>query len=486
MAPQKMEIQDIINPLDIEGTIEALKDKVVTVPEWDGLAKQYNQTSHEIISDPALRPDDKIGADGKKEEMAKITYPAEKIAVRRMVQMAFTIPVKRIYTTTDDKGKENEIFKAQARAIEGAYKSVRIDGENMNRMRAYFAACEVMTVWYAVEGNKEHGLYGFPTKWKLRCRSYSPMPEELSKITQASLYPLFDEYDDMIAMSFEYVRSENDKDITYFETYTADTHYRWKQSDGGWIEDISPEPIIIGKIPAVYLRRPLPIWEGISNNRKEIEFTLSRQSDVIRKNVAPIVKISGQLIGDKPVGDKAREVYQLEQGGDLDVVSPSISKDVTEYHISQLKQNMEEDLQLPNLSLENIKGLGAMSGEARKTLLTDGHLKVGEEKHDIIRFFDRESNVIKALFGKINTKWESTITDLPIEHVVTPFVQNDELSEIEKMERATGGKQILSQRTAIQMTGLVEDPDAELALIQEEEKAAIEAQRAVDIFEGGM
>lgn len=480
-----MEIQEIIDLSDVEGTIERLKEKAVSVPEWDELAKKYNQDEHEIVADKALRPDDKVGPDGKKEEMAKITYPAEKISVRRMVQMAFTIPVKRIYSTTDDKGEESEIFRAQARAIEGVYKSVRIDGENMNRMRAYFAACEVLTVWYAVEGSKEHTQYGFPTKWKLRCRSYSPMPEELSKITQASLYPLFDEYDDMIAMSFEYIRSEDGRDVTYFETYTADAHYRWK-NDGEWVEDISPEPIIIGKIPAVYLRRPQPIWEGISNNRKEIEFTLSRQSDVIRKNVAPIVKISGQLIGDKPVGDKAREVYQLEQGGDLDVVSPSISKDVTEYHISQLKQNIEEDLQLPNLSLENIKGLGAMSGEARKTLLTDGHLKVGEEKHDIIRFLDRESNVIKPLLGKINTKWDNTIADLPIEHVVTPFVQNDELSEIEKMEKATGGKQILSQRTAIKMTGLVEDPDAELALIQEEEKAAIEAQRAVDVFEGGV
>lgn len=480
-----MELQDIINPSDIEGTIEALKNKSVSVPSWSDLAKKYDQKEHEIIADKALRPDDKIGSDGKKEEMAKITYPAEKIAVRRMVQMAFTIPVKRIYNTVGDNGKDNKLLKDQSKAIESAYESVRIDGENMNRMRAYFAACEILTVWYAVEGEKEHTLYGFPTKFKLRCRSYSPMPEEMSKITQASLYPLFDEYDDMIAMSFEYIRSENDADVTYFETYTADTHYRWK-NDGGWIEDIAPEKIVIGKIPAVYLRRPQPIWEGISNNRKEIEFTLSRQSDVIRKNSAPIIVVEGELIGEKPVGDKAREVYNVKQGGGLDVVSPTISKDVTEYHISQLKQNIEEDLQLPNLSLENIKGLGAMSGEARKTLLTDGHLKVGEEKHDIIRFFDRESNVIKALFGKINTKWEHTISDLPIEHIVTAFVQNDELSEIEKMEKGTGGKQLVSRRTAISRLNLVDDVDAEIALIQDEEQAEIDARRMSDVFEGGM
>ena len=39
------------------------------------------------------------------------------------------------------------------------------------------------------------------------------------------LYPLFDEYDDMIAMSVEYTATKGTgKSISYFETYTADKH----------------------------------------------------------------------------------------------------------------------------------------------------------------------------------------------------------------------------------------------------------------------
>lgn len=43
------------------------------------------------------------------------------------------------------------------------------------------------------------------------------------------LYPLIDELDDMLAMSFEYTKKVKDEVITYFETYTSDKHYKWKQ-----------------------------------------------------------------------------------------------------------------------------------------------------------------------------------------------------------------------------------------------------------------
>ena len=45
------------------------------------------------------------------------------------------------------------------------------------------------------------------------------------------LYPVFDEMGDMIAMSIEYIKKIANKQITYFETYTEDTHYIWKSEE---------------------------------------------------------------------------------------------------------------------------------------------------------------------------------------------------------------------------------------------------------------
>lgn len=463
--------------LPIEEIIEKLKTKSVEIPDWDDIAKDYVVENHPIVSDPTLRPKEKV-KNGQRELPAKVTYGAEKIATRRAAQMAFTIPVKRIYNTLNDQGKEDPTKKAQSIALEKIYTSARIDGQNMKRMKAYFAACEIVTVWYAPKGEKPHNKYGFQTPFKLRCRSYSPMPEKLSRIKQANLYPHFDEYDDMIGMSFEYTRSEGEDSVTYFETYTADTRYKWRKGDGDW-EAIEQEPIVIMKHPLAYLWRTMPFWEdSTSNNRNEIEFALSRESDIIRKNSKPIVKISGKIVGDPPVGDTAREVYVMNEGGDISLVAPAISSESTKYYVDAIKQNIEEDTQMPNLSLENVKGLGPISGEARRTLLTDGHLRVGEEKHDIIEFFDRECNVLKAFLGMMNVAWKDSIHDLEVEHVITPFVQNDKQAKVKELTDATGGKAIKSQRTAIEELGDVDDVDAELGRIQEEEKAS----QSSDIF----
>lgn len=97
-------------------------------------------------------------------------------------------------------------------------------------------------------------LYGFNSKYKLKCKTYSPMDG-------VRLYPLFDEWGDMIAMSFEYKKKIKDKEFTFFETYTADRHYKWKQQgEASWIAVTDPERIILKKIPGVYAYRPAPIF----------------------------------------------------------------------------------------------------------------------------------------------------------------------------------------------------------------------------------
>ena len=46
-------------------------------------------------------------------------------------------------------------------------------------------------------------------------------------------------------------------------------------------------------------------------------------------------------------------------------------------------------------------------------------------------------------------------SDVGVEHTITPFIQNDEANEIEKISRAVGGEQIVSRETAIRTLGWV-------------------------------
>lgn len=462
--------------LDISGTVSNFKNKSVYVPSWDRLALEYYGSKHAIVRDKCLRPDDKIYKDGKKEKVARLIYEAEKLAVRDTVQMAFTNPVARTYATSLPNGDPDPIKEAQADAIERIYKSLRIDGENTNRMGAYFASCEIITIHYVKDTGKVHYEYGFPTPFKFRCRSYSPMPEADSKITQADLYPVFDRNDNLISLGFEYNYTDLDGTVTtYFEVYTDTWHYQWVQDGNGWVEFESPKPIVIGKIPGIYLRRPKPIWDGISNIREEIEFTQSRASDLLRKTNKSIVVGIGTMIGEGPKGDYVQEVYNVEPGGDMKLLTPPDVYTSVEGFTNQLKKEIREITQMPDLSIEALSGSGVVSGAARESLLIAPTLKIGGESPDIIEFFDRECNIIKAYLGILNVAWKDSINDLEVTHEIVTFRFNMDSQNINDMATGvTAG--IVSKKTAIEYLAIAPDVNAEIAQIQTEENESNESQ----------
>ena len=134
--------------------------------------------------------------------------------------------------------------------------------------------------------------------------------------------------------------------------------------------------------------------------------------------------------------------------------------------------------------MTNVKSLGNIGADARKTLLADAHMKVGEEKDDIIWAFDRECNIIKAFLAEAKNEWRDGIKRLKVSHHITPFVQNDRAARISELTEATGGKPVMSQQTAVERLGEVKDVDAEMKRLKEEQRAETESSRVIDVFEG--
>lgn len=449
------------------------------IPSWGELKKLYEPKQHPIVSDSTLRPKEKT-KNGVRDIPAKISYPAEKIVTRRMVQMAFTIPVKRVYGGYEPNDK---VAAAFADAIESVYKANRINGVNKNRMRAYFAACEAATIWYVKETDEEHTTYGFSTNAKIKCRSYSQMDKKFSKIDEASIYPLFDDDGDMVALGFKYDVQVSGKAVAHFDCFTADMVYYFTSKDGGW--DREEKVNVLKKIPGAYCCRPEPIYADVGDNRSEIEFANSRTSDVVKKNAAPVIVLKGTLVGgDAPSSESGREAYQVTgEGAGVDYLQSPMNIEQTTKHINTQKQMIAEITQLPDLSLENIKGLGAISGEARKTLLTDAHMKVGEESDEIIWFFDREFSVLKSLVASLNEEWEPYVNTLTCTHTITPFVQNDKAAQTDVLVKQVDGG-LKSRRTAMAEMGDYDNVDDEMDIIDQERAASAEANRMVDLFEG--
>lgn len=458
-------IIDLSRPVD--NIINDLKEKSICVPSWDVLLRAYEPKLHEIVTDTATRKD-KIRKDGTKEEASRIYIGLEKLLTKRMTEFMFAIPVKRIYHNIEN----NETRQQIAKAIEAIYKYARIDSENIKRGNAYFASCEIFTIWYVLE--KPNTLYGFNSKYKLKCKTYSPMDG-------VKLYPLLDELDDMLAMSFEYKKKVKDEEITYFETYTDNKHYKWRQQGSGWEAVGTAEEIKLMKIPGVYAFRPVPIYHGLTRIRKELEYTLSRNSDVIAYNAAPVIKIAGQIKGEEDKGE-SRRIYRVENGGDVSYVSWSQAIEALKYHVETLLKLYWMQSQMPDVSFDNMKSLGNIGYDARQMLLTDAHLKVGDESGAWIEFFEREGSVIKEFLKYMNTSWKNEIDNIEIEHIITPFIQQDEDATADRLLKLNGGKPVMSQLESIQQAGYSNDAQATLEQIQNEEAAASQS-RISNIFE---
>ena len=481
-----MDIQELIRRAgNGENVIGDFSAKSVTVPPWYELEKEYNPQMHPVM-DKSEYPDitiyeeqdsdsmtDEFGQPKKikvavgVEKVSRVTYALQSLAVKRTTELCFGIPVKRQYNPQNDRQKEISNY------IEKIFDKNHIDTVNIERGRMLFASCEIMTLWYGVK--QKNDAYGFNSELKVRCVTYSPMQGD-------QLYPLFDEMGDLVALSVAYKRKVENEEVSYFDTYTAEKHIRWsnekedKSAVGPQSEMrvVLNEDINIGKIPAVYMYRPTPVWENTSWIVYEMEWAVSRNGNYLRKNSRPILMaaVSEELqFGKSPATDQAfRDIVQYPAGSDLKYVTWPGAVDNLKFYIYELRQMFFTQLQLPDWSYENMK-TSPMSGEARKQLFIDCHLKVKDESGRWLEFFDREVNVIKAFLKiMLPEEWAKDIDELPVKNVISPFTITSDADNVAILVNATGGKQLMSQETAVAKLGMVDDSADELTKIRAEQQ----------------
>lgn len=479
-----MDIQDILrrareNGEDVTGE---LRQKSVSVPPWGQLVKEYDPRLHPVMDKTAYpdipRYDERLSNTETDEfgnpktvkvctgveKVSRITYALQKLAVKRTTELCFGIPVKRVYKPESGNDRQAKA----AKYLEAIFRRARIDSVNIDRGGKLFASCEVMTLWYGVR--ERNSLYGFDSDLRLRCSVYSPMQGD-------SIYPLFDDTGDLVALSVAYDRKVENRKVSFFDTYTADSHLRWsnEEADGGAGGTakrlVVDETIATGKIPAVYVYRPTPVWEDTSSLVYEMEWAVSRNGNYLRQNSRPILMaaLDEQVnFNQSPGTDRAfRDIVQYPKGSTLQYVTWNQAIDNLKFYVNELRQMFFTQLQLPDWSYENMK-TSPMSGEARKQLFIDCHLKVKDESGRILEGLDREVNVVKSFLKlMLPSEWAADIDALRVENVITPYVITDDKDTVELLMMKNGNKPLMSQRESILELGESEDVDKTLDEIRQ-------------------
>lgn len=458
-----MTLQEILGAdLTPEEQIAKLKQKTIRVPSWTGkLYNEYHPSKHPVFSDPTY-------LDKKNERVTRIALGWQKLSTKRMSELLFGTPVKRVYAPNNDQEKR------AVELIEAIYKKNRIDAVNLERAKQLYAGCESVTIWYAQDKPTDYA--GENGLLKLRCKTFTPMNSD-------ALYPLFDDYDDLIALSVGYKRKELsngvDVDACYFDAYTDNEHVRWR-STGGKYEEVLRETINIGKIQGVYIHRSEPIWEDLSNNVYEAEWTYSRNGNYIRKNSRPTFVIYSDNNVRKHLentNDNAgRSIIRLGQNDKAEYATWQQANESIKFHVQEIKHNFFSQLQLPDMSMDNMKET-PMSGESRKMLFIDSQMKVTDESGIWLEMLHREFNVVKEFAKLMFPAYSAAIESLTCDMLITPFRINDESERVTMLGTAVQTN-IASRKTAISRLGWVDDVDAELEQINSES--------SVDVFEPTM
>lgn len=146
---------------------------------------------------------------------------------------------------------------------------------------------------------------------------------------------------------------------------------------------------------------------------------------------------------------------------DADFLRRDTGVDSIKLEMEYLKEMIFNISRTPNLSFDNVKGIGAISGRALKLMLQDAINKAKAKQNQYQITIERILNVISAGQGN-KEKFDFDIS-------FNLSLPDDLKEEIETLMDATGGQAILSQETGIKLNPYTNDANAELTKIQKEE-----------------
>lgn len=483
-----MDIKKLFTEETDNGTIvkELMSGRNTGAPAIDTFSAQLDPDKHDVM-DPGKRPDKWVKVDEdetpnlsaddlqvvtandgsgekkkkRREKVARIAIALQKLIVKRAVSFCFGNPVT-LNADIEDGSREADVLKAVRKVLTDA------KGRTINRTvaRSIFSCTEGAELWYPVE--KPNKKYGFDSTFKLRCKVLSPLNGDV-------LYPYFDDTGDLTAFSRQFTKEDNAHiKHTYFETYTDEQHHIWESKQEGWeyVEGY-PKENPIKKIPVVYGQQPQVEWADVQILIDRLEKLLSNFADTNDYHASPKIVVKGEILKWSKKGD-AGSIIEMEPDGSAEYMTWSQAPESVKLEIETLLRLIYTITQTPDISFDSVKGLN-VSGVALELMFMDAHLKVMDKCEIFDDYLQRRMAVIQAYLGMMNkgdSEFSEACQTLTIEPEITPYTLKDEQSTVNLLLNATGNKQLVSRRRAVEVLGWADDIDKEIEQIEDEEGAA--------------
>ncbi len=422
---------DVMNP-------DERKDKIIYKPVIDertGEAKMNESTGKPEVTVTSVK-------------VNRVPLPFQEIIVNRRVAFMLGNPVTYDVVFNEDNKKEKALVDFVYQ-IEDDSKTLYKNKELARRM---MSEMEVAELWYLVE-LKDHGSWnyisqkiGIPKpKFQLKMKVLSPALKD-------KLYPLFDEYGDMVAFARGYeLKDEKGKSVEHFDVYTAEMTYKYVNLKEGWrIDETAINggkiPNLVEKIPLVYYPQKKPEWAKVQGMIARIEKLLSNHSEMNDYFGEPILAIFGELIQAIGKGESGK-IMQLSENAKASFLALESPPESIKMEVENLEKFIYAMSQTPNIAFSEMKSLGDLSGVALELMFLDAHLAARAKEETFGVGIQRRVNLLKAFIGNVlNVGLSEAASSVMFKPVFTPYMPKNLKEAIEAISTAVMGR-ILSKET---------------------------------------
>ncbi|WP_300441358.1 phage portal protein [Christiangramia sp.] len=286
--------------------------------------------------------------------------------------------------------------------------------------------------------------------------------------------PFFDVYGDLKLFFWEFTV---DDDTTY--TWIFDDSNIYKYEDSKYV-DIEEHGFDV--IPVVFLEQDEPEWWEVKEMIDRVEMIISKLAGSNNYFAFPILKMLGAMEKDadgneKTLIDIAEDGkalmmgYAIKEGqiikGEADFLQRDTGVDSIKLEIEYLKEFIFNISQTPDLSFNNVKGIGAISGRALLLMLQDAINKSKRKQGHYKTVIERIISVIKSGLRNTNSKLNTEDAKFNIKFNLS--LPKDLSEEVRTLVEATGGRPILSQEAGVKHSPYTEDVEKEMENLTNEE-----------------
>ena len=441
----------LIGENNVEGAIDLMQnhDKAV-----DRAIKEYNAKTHDIMRR------------GNKTRKNQDPYITEKLPRSRQryineVELFFLLGNDPKWSKEDGDDAAYELFS-------NFLKDYRIEAKNRQMKRLAGAETEAALVFHLYkDAERGHALDVFVA----------------ARSTGYKLRPLFDQYGALKAFAYGYRTKGADGVSDHWDIQTADFYINCEKRRDGW--EVSTYRNDAGKILAIYASQP-KAWDGVESRIKREEWLDSKTADTNNYFADPVAMASADVVKLMSANNKERIGTLIQATGPDSIfkyVDPPQNSESRAAEKQDLKDSILFDTFTPDMSFENLKGFGSISGVAIKNAMSLGYIKRANRMEIYGELFDREISVIKATLKEMNVGMASAIDNLDIKFEFTEPFASDSFQERNSIASLYQSG-LVSLEEAVSLLALTKTPEAEIDKLKEAK--AEENEQGNNVPRGGM